>query len=297
MLSKYFIGTNNTLEGNGRLYDGVFIPTEFENIILRHVILNCLKNNHFHPAPLLLLQGKKGEGKTFMTETVLKGNNIYYKIISSSILAGNKENDAVNNLFIYYNNCQMNPEHGKYSALVIDDFHLSIAITKNTANHTTNADALLSALMNIADKKNELKTPIILIGNNFTDAYGPLTRLGRMDISTWTPSITDKVEIVKRIIIKHAHDDSCTSSETIRKFIERYANQYIGFFEQVIENVIFQDFKNVTDYFASKKGNVRYQELIMFVQKNIQQKKITIDSLYREADQLAAKKLLNFDDK
>lgn len=295
MFGKKVVYDYNEFSSNGRLYDGVFIPSDFENIILRHVILNCMKLESFHPAPLLLLQGKKGEGKTFMTETILKGNGIYYKNISSSILAGNNENDAVNNLMLYYNKCQMNAEQGKFSALVIDDFHLSIAVTKNHSSHTTNADTLLSALMNIADKKSELKAPIILIGNNFTDLYAPLTRLGRMNISTWSPTIMDKVEIIKRLIIKHNHDISCISTDIIKKFIEYYNNQYIGFYEQVIENVIFQDFKKVTDAFAVNKGNVSYQQLLWSVQNSISEKKITINALYEEANKLINKKLEKLD--
>lgn len=295
MYNKNIINENDTLVSDGRLYDDVFIPADFENIILKHVILNCFKNNGFHSAPLLLIQGKKGEGKTFMTETVLKGNGIFYKIISSSVLAGSKENDAVNNLFLYYNACQMNPEQGKYSALVIDDFHLSIAITRNTANHTTNADNLLSALMNIADKKTELKAPIILIGNNFTDMYVPLTRLGRMNISTWTPTILNKVDIVRTIIRRHPHDAACLTTDTIKKFIERYHNQYIGFYEQVIENVMLQDIKDVTLHFASQKGKVRYSELKAMIQNKIQQKVITFDLLCQEADKLIVRKLEKLD--
>lgn len=286
----------NTLESSGNLYNGVFIPKEFENIILKHVILNCMNLENFRPAPLLLIQGKKGEGKTFMTETVLKENNIYYKIISSSILAGKNENDAVNNLMLYYNRCQMDPQHGKYSALVIDDFHLSIAITKNNANHTTNADNLLSALMNIADKKSELKTPIILIGNDFSEAYAPLTRFGRANICTWCPSISDKIEIIKRLIIQHKHDTKCVDPEWIKEFIGHCENQYIGFYEQVIENAIFQDFREITKYFSSRHGNVNCRDLRIYTQRIVDNSCITSERMYIEADKLLKKKLLKLDD-
>lgn len=286
----------NTLVSQGSLYNGVFIPSEFENIILKHVILNCMHLENFRPAPLLLIQGKKGEGKTFMTETVLKENNIYYKLISSSILAGKNENDAVNNLMLYYNNCQMDPQHGKYSTLVIDDFHLSIAITKNNANHTTNADNLLSALMNIADDKSKLKAPIILIGNNFSEAYAPLTRLGRMNICTWEPSLLDRVEIIKRLIIKHNHETQCVNPNWIKEFIKHCGDQYIGFYEQVIENAVFQDFNEITNYFSSRHGRVNYTDLKMYTQSIINNSYITPERMFKEADELLKKKLLKLDD-
>lgn len=286
----------NEVDSLGRAYGDVFIPKKFENIILRHVLLNSIKTENYQPAPLLLLQGKKGEGKTFMTETVLKGNNIFYKIISSSVLAGSNENDAVNKLMLYYNKCEMNPTIGKFTALVIDDFHLSIAITKNEANHTTNADNLLSALMNIADNKKALKTPIILIGNNFTQAYAPLTRLGRMTIETWEPSILDKVEMLKRIIIKHKFNNNCISSNIIKRFIEDTGNQYIGFYEKVIEEIVFHDFMQVTDFFASNGGRVNYEQLLFAVQNNIKNKVITIENMYNKANELSTKKLKKLDD-
>lgn len=284
------------LLSEGRLYGDVFIPSFFERTILRHILLNSLKADGFRPAPLLLLQGKKGEGKTFMTETILKGNGIRYKIISSSILAGKGENDAVNNLMLYYNNCQMCVEKGVYSALVIDDFHLSIAISKTNASYTTNADGLLSALMNIADKKSDLKAPIILIGNNFTNAYAPLTRFGRMNICTWSPSKNDKTEILKRMIMQYPHDPDSITYDELNRFIECYKDQYIGFFEQVIENVIFQDFRNVTDRFAARGGKVSYQELIKDIHDNLNKKRITVAKMHEEAQELLSNTIEEFDE-
>lgn len=291
-----FSKNKNEVENIGSLYGDVFIPRRFENIILRHVILNSLRLDSYKPAPLLLLQGKKGEGKTFMTETVLKGNNIHYRIISSSILAGSNENDAVTKLMLYYNKCEMNPQIGKYTALVIDDFHLSIAITKSEANHTTNADNLLSALMNIADNKNELKAPIILIGNNFANAYAPLTRLGRMSIEKWEPSIFDKVEMLKRIIMKHKYSGNCISSNILYRFIEDTRNQYIGFYEKVIEEIVLQDFMQVTEFFASKGGCVNYEQLLYVVHNSTKNKVVTIDNMYNKAEELLSKKLEKLDE-
>ena len=282
------------MHGDGRMYENVYIPSRFENIILRHVILNCVKTDNHRPAPLLLIQGKKGEGKSFMTEAILKGNGIYHKIISSSILAGEKENDAVRRLMQYYNKCEMNETAGKYSALVIDDFHLSIAVTKQEASHTTNADNLLSALMNIADRKDELKTPIILLGNNFTNMYAPLTRFGRMSIVTWTPSPIDKAEIVKQLIIRHDYDRRRITFRDIQTFVEHY-DQYIGFYEQVVENTVLNDFEEVTQYFVSQGGKVAYSVLHDLIQKSTTGNIITMDSLYREAEKLMNMKLEKLD--
>lgn len=295
MKMRIFSKETNSCESKGRLYGDVFIPHEFENIILRHVLINSLDYNKFKPAPLLFLQGKKGEGKSYMTETILKGNNIHYKSISSSVLSGSKEGDAVNNLMMYYNACKKDTANNKYTALVIDDFHLSIAITRNSAGHTTNADNLLEALMSIADRKKELKAPIILIGNNFVDAYAPLTRAGRATICTWRPTLEDKKEIVRHMIVKCNRSAANIQLDDIYKFVERYQDQYIGFFEEVIESVCFNKMEQITDYFAQKKGNVSMRELANMVEHTIGSNEVTIAKIEEQAQILLHTKFEKLD--
>lgn len=290
-----FSKDNDYLECRGRLYGNVFIPREFENIILRHVLINSLDYHKFKPAPLLFLQGKKGEGKSFMTETILKENGIYYKSISSSVLSGSKEGDAVNNLMMYYNACATDRANDKYTALIIDDFHLSIAITRNTAGHTTNADNLLEALMNIADRKTKLKAPIILIGNNFTDAYPPLTRAGRATICTWRPTLEDKKEIVRHMIVRCGSSAANIHLSDIYKFVERYQDQYIGFFEKVIESVCFNNMENITDYFVEKKGKVSMRELSKMIESTVNSNEITINKIEEQAQILIQTKFEKLD--
>ena len=282
-------------EINGRYYDDIYIPLSFENAILRHVIVNSLSFSTYKPSPLLLIQGKKGEGKSFMTEVILKSNNIKYKFISSSVLAGKNENDAAENLKLYYNALQMKPQQGIYSALVIDDFHLSIAISKESATHTTNADNLLSALMNIADRKEPLKTPIILIGNDFSKAYAPLTRLGRTTISTWKPEIDEKVEIVKSLISRRSHATEALNHELVTEFVKSYENEYIGFFETVIENLIFDSLSDVVENFSASSGQVSYGSLSSWVKESTQNKVVTIQGLYDEAKRLKSIRPEKFD--
>lgn len=277
---------------NGRFYDDVFIPRDFENHILRHVILNSINLSSYRPAPLMMLQGKKGEGKSYMTETVLRGNNIFYKFISSSVLSGKNEGEAVENLMLYYNSCEMDPANGKYTALVIDDFHLSIAVTKSEANHTTNADNLIEALMNIADRKKKLKAPIILIGNNFSSAYAPLTRAGRMSIYKWEPSQNDRITIVRQLLLKTSPDGSYFSWNDVSAFVQEYNNQYISFFEEVIESAVFQNLAVVTDYFAEHNGDVSIDTLCRLTEQTINKKRLSMNLLYETAERILAERNL-----
>ena len=279
---------NNT--NQNRLYEngGVYIPRDFEYTILRHVLLNNISFNEFRPSPMLLLQGKKGEGKSFMTETILKENNIVYKFISSSALAGQREGDAVQNLFLYYNSVEMNPSAGKFTVLVIDDFHLSIAVAKGEASYTTNADNLLSALMNIADRKEKLKAPIILIGNDFSKVYAPLVRAGRMSVYTWEPTSEDKVEILYTLLKRYGADSSSCNPSNVSQLVSQFNDMYISFFEQAIENVFYQNFSEVTAYFSEKKGKVSYSDLNRKVSDVTTKNKLTLDAVTREARLLSS---------
>jgi hypothetical protein len=281
----------------GRYYGSNFIPASFENVVLRHIIVNSLDFPTYRPAPLLLIQGKKGEGKSFMTEIILSNNNIKHRIISSSVLAGKNENDAVENLRLFYNACQKNPQTNTYSALVIDDFHLSIAISKENATHTTNADNLLSALMNIADRKEPLKAPIILIGNDFSNAYGPLTRLGRMTISTWKPQFNEKLEIVKSLILRRSHDKETEDHKKIANFVQAHKDEYIGFFEAVIENLVYDELFDVTNAFAVSFGRVNFNDLTSWVGQSTSSKVVTLAGLYAEAERQKNIKPDKFDGK
>ena len=215
-------------------------------------------------------------------------------MISSSTLTGRREGEAVDQLMLYYNSCEMDPVNGKYTALVIDDFHLSIAITKSKAGHTTNADNLIEALMNIADRKTKLKAPIILIGNDFTEAYPPLTRAGRANICTWEPSLDDKKEIVKRLIMRH-NSPAIITDESINNLVEKYNDQYIGFFEKAIENVCFDKLENITNYFAEHKGQVSVYDLAERMKNAVNSADLSIEKIEKQASIILGTQFEKFD--
>ncbi|MDR0914499.1 MAG: AAA family ATPase [Oscillospiraceae bacterium] len=283
------------LWSHGRLYSNqsVFIPFEFEHVILKHVLLNALNSNYFNTAPLLFVQGKKGEGKTFMTKTLLDEFNIRHKVISSSELAGPRENDSVNKLKAAIASCERT-DSDPYAALVIDDFHLSIAISDK--NGTQNADTLLSYLMNVADDRQNLPTSIILLGNNFTNTYAPLSRLGRSNIITWSPSLCDKAEIVRRMLLSRVHEPLCEDYNQIFNLVKSYETQYIGFFEQVINNVLVNDFSQVTSQFALRGGQMGASELSNLIANIIGQTPLTMEALHKKAELLANRKFEKLDD-
>lgn len=72
---------------NTDLFNGVYIPQEYRKRILRHLILNYSSNiNGMQPALFLAIQGHRGEGKTFMLQTLCESFNIEMKYLSGSDL-------------------------------------------------------------------------------------------------------------------------------------------------------------------------------------------------------------------
>lgn len=243
---------NNRNEYNG-FFNNVYIPEKFAVNILQHILLNSVKIEQYHPAPILAIQGRMGEGKTYMTENLLIAKGIKYKLISGSILAGSNEGAGVDVFDFYYDDVRASIENGWYGVLVIDDFHLSTAATLSNAGHTTNAENLVGHLMNIADRQNGIIVPMILIGNDFTKLYPPLMRAGRMNIFDWEPRFDDKLIIVRQLLRERGFDQRVCSDKQILEFVQKYSNQYLAFFSQSIEKVYIDKFNNIVYSFMNSK--------------------------------------------
>lgn len=194
METKHTLNINPNLTDESRrsqsidnIYYGVYIPFRFTREILKHLILNYSKiEGGFSPPLFFAVQGAKGEGKSFMIETLCKHYSIKYIPLSGAELCGSLEGDSNRKLMKVYNDaCTCSYFDKSFSCIVIEDFHKSIAASnKNNTNRTTNSDTLVGQMMNMADHPyvNGVRTPIILTGNNFEVIYSPLTRNGRMGI-------------------------------------------------------------------------------------------------------------------
>lgn len=216
---------------------------EFEETVISHILGNYMNNS---PFPLYLaIHGPKGEGKTFQTLRACAkyGITIYY--VSGAELCGSYEKDSIALIEQNLNEAILN-YRTKYtlSVLVIDDFHLSIASVNEGVAKTVNSQILTGWLMNLADRsKAERKSriPFIILGNDFSNLYAPLTRDGRMDFYEWKPSDKEK----ERIICAHFEDYICGDENwtSFHKLISKYSLQPISFFAELKNDLLKSQIK------------------------------------------------------
>ncbi len=204
------------------------IPKRFSDKIMSHII----KISMGYPSPLLLIiQGEPGIGKSFQTQKILISNNLSYEVIDSSVLAGEHEGDSIKILKEIYIHQSMKQ---KVSAIIIDDFDMSIANQKNNFSKTSNSDILNTFLMHLCDNpalidgKKVNPVPLIITGNDFTNMYAPLVRDGRADIFEWSLLEDEKIKIVDAIFSEYN-----LSKDQIKDLVSKYSTKSISFFKQI----------------------------------------------------------------
>ncbi len=245
------------------LFNGIYIPQEFRKKIIRHLILNYSSNiNGLQPSLFLAVQGCRGEGKTFMLQTICENYNIEMKYLSGSDLCGPNEGDSKDKIKKVYETACINfSRTKKLSVIVIDDFHLSIASNLGeNVSKTTNAQVLVGYLMNLADHPYQfnVRVPIILLGNNFQNIYPALIRNGRTDFYNWTPSMDEKINIVYYMYKKFYPN---IKFEDVKQLVILYPNKYIAFFKDVIQDLFFSGFDLIVNEFEKQYGNFRLDEI------------------------------------
>ena len=273
-----------------------FIPERFERAVLKHIILNNTAiptNNNQYPL-LLGIQGPYGYGKTFMVKEVCKKYNINLKPLSTSELSGSIEGDSKKSLKrLYYDTCNEVQRSKHCAAILIDDFHLTIA-TEDTMGKTVNTNILASYMMNLCDNpiQADNRVPIILTGNNFRRVYPAIVRDGRMDIFTWSPTLED-IDPIVRSIFKTKF--SGITDEVLSTMLELYGDMNIAFFEQVAQDLMNSSLTMTLEAFKKVDGAMSIAQLGDSVKEAFASIDLTEDNVLEVCQYRKAAVLLDFE--
>lgn len=212
-----------------------FVPKYFSEQILLHVARNLLDIPNYL-APLYLgIQGEKGIGKSFQAIEACVAAQIAVVLTSATDLSGQYEGESREKLISLYKYAvETSNTLNRPVVILIDDFHLGVASIHQGITQTINSQLLTGLMMNLHDNHEILgqgikRIPIILIANDFTAVYSPLTRNGRMKLFTYSPSVDDKIHIVNRLFSGVKKD----KYKFIDKFVRRYPDKPVSFFLEV----------------------------------------------------------------
>ena len=200
-----------------------FIPKEFKNRVILHIIKNyCIPDRNI---PLILtIQGPKGDGKSSQTREICSQLGAYVIPISGASISGAHEGDAVSELKnVYTYASYVRKQKKKLTVILIDDFDLSVASIFTNREYTVNTQLINGFLMNLADEptkcgyEHTYRIPLIFTGNNFTGLYKPLVRHGRMDFFDWKPTLDQKIQIVSAMYSESLQSNKNSTVATIPK--------------------------------------------------------------------------------
>ena len=215
---------------NNQYYSGLIVPKEFEERILVHVVSHFLTQNDFFVPPMYLaIEGPAGEGKTSQTIAALTQHDMEVIYISASELAGSHERDSVELMDQFYEYAVSRRKIMKCVAILIDDFHMGTVNQDPKIEKTINTNLLTGRMMNLANRNDGIKIPIILTGNDFSNVYAPLLRSGRADRYIWKPDFETKSSIIRTLI----EPFTVLSEEEFTRFCNRYRDGSIADFSQL----------------------------------------------------------------
>jgi SpoVK/Ycf46/Vps4 family AAA+-type ATPase len=185
------------------------VPERFRKALLLHLF----KNLHPAPAPatplILGIHGPSGEGKTYQAQAVLDEIKAHIEFISGGELESRDAGEPAELIRAGYRSAASYrvAEGGKRqpAVLFVNDIDAAIGDWGEQVQYTVNRQNVFGELMHLTDFPETVerqplpRVPIVVTGNDFTKLYGPLLRLGRMHLFTWTPTDQEKLAVVERL--------------------------------------------------------------------------------------------------
>lgn len=227
--------TNHFIEVLAEKDEVAVISNEFRNTVLTHIIGNY--SNNMDVPLFLAIHGKPGEGKTFQTFHICLAHNLKICYFSGAELSGNYERDSILDFEENYKRACNYLDSNEYSVIIVDDFHLSPASTREGVGTTINSQLLTGFLMNLCDKTKNgqcQRIPIILLGNTFANVYEPLKRDGRMDFFYWESTIEIKKKVVIELLSPYV---SRFDRNKLNALVEEYKDMPVSFFTEIKNDI------------------------------------------------------------
>ena len=194
----------------GNSINKVYIPQRFERVITLHIIKNKLLDKHptLHPPLILGIDGLPGTGKTFLCQKVIEKLGYKEVLISGGELESKNAGEPAELIRERYLKANRILETKKYKgvAILFNDIETGIGNWGENTQYTVNRQTVFGELMHIVDYPNSVggietkRIPIILTGNDFSKLYEPLTRVGRFESFTWTPTLEETLETAYHIL-------------------------------------------------------------------------------------------------
>ena len=185
-------------------------------------------------ARLLWVQGRPGEGKSEGALVACLKAGFHTAVLSPGLFAGEVEGASIQALHSVMDEmARWSVVHQCRVVVIIDDFDLSIANTKEDQGTTINSQLLVNEFMSLADKRHLFRNVdgsnigLILTVNDATGMRESLTRPGRSDIYDHLPTREDKANIAWAVL-----DPKTTAErELVKALVRKYGSQPVSFWK------------------------------------------------------------------
>ena len=226
----------------------IYIPERFERVITLHLIKNKLLDRHptLHPPLILGIDGLPGTGKTFLCQKVIEKLGYKEVLISGGELESKNAGEPAELIRERYLKANRILDTKKYKgvAILFNDIETGLGDWGGNTQYTVNRQTVFGELMHIVDYPNSVggvetqRIPIILTGNDFSTLYEPLTRAGRFESFTWTPTLEETIETAYRIL-------NFLDKSTVKSLVLALVAEYKILGSKVIPISFFTHFKTL----------------------------------------------------